>query len=109
VEVQGEADDFDNETTVNTAISRAAPLGLGHVVLFQFEAPPATFTLRREKALLIAEVKGDDDGAVVHRIRLPPDTPGRLLGLELKLLSGVDELYASSVQAAVKLLPQAKG
>jgi glucose-6-phosphate dehydrogenase assembly protein OpcA len=109
VECQGDADDFDKETTVNTAISRAAPLGLGHVSVFEFEAPPATFTLRREKALLIAEVKGDDDGAVVHRIRLPPDTPGRLLGLELKLLSGVDELYASSVQAAVKLLPQAKG
>jgi glucose-6-phosphate dehydrogenase assembly protein OpcA len=108
VEVQGEADDFDSETTVTTAIPRAAPIGLGHVALFEFEAPPATFTLRREKALLLAEVKGDDDGAIVHRTRLPPDAPGRLLGLELKLLAGVDDLYVAAVQAAVKLLPQDK-
>ena len=107
VEVQGDADDFDNESTVTTAIPRAAPMGLGHVALFEFTAPPATFTLRREKGLLIAEVKGDDDGEVVHRIRLPPDSPGRLLGLELKLLAGVDELYAASVRAATQLLPQA--
>ena len=51
-------------------------------------------------------MKGDDDGYVAHRVRLPPETPGRLLGLELKLLAGVDELYAQAVQAAVKLLPQ---
>src|SRR5438874_4819340 len=106
VEVHGDADDFDNETTVTTAIPRAAPIGLGHVSLFEFQAPPATFTFRRDKALLIAEVKGDDDGYVAHRVRLPPETPGRLLGLELKLLAGVDELYAQAVQAAVKLLPQ---
>lgn len=107
VVVQGDAADFDDETIVTTAIPRAAPMALGHVALFEFEAPPATFTLRREKGLLIAEVKGDDDGYVVHRIRLPADAPGRLLGLELKLLSGVDELYAASVQAAVKLLGKA--
>ncbi len=106
VSVQGDADDFDNETTVTTAIPRAAPVGLGHVSLFEFEAPPATFSLRRDKGLLIAEVKGDDDGEIVHRIRLPPDTPGRLLGLELKVLSGVDELYAASVRAGVKFLPK---
>ncbi len=111
VEVQGDAGDFDSESTVTTgipsagALPRAAPMGLGHVALFEFIAPPATFTLRREKGLLIAEVKGDDDGEVVHRIRLPPESPGRLLGLELKLLAGVDELYAASVQAATKLLP----
>ena len=105
VEVQGDAGDFDNESTVTTSIPRAAPMGLGHVALFEFQAPPATFTLRREKGLLIAEVKGDDDGEVVHRVRLPPESPGRLLGLELKLLAGVDELYAASVQAATKLLP----
>jgi glucose-6-phosphate dehydrogenase assembly protein OpcA len=108
LEVQGDADDFDSESTVTTAIPRAAPMGLGHVALFEFEAPPATFTLRREKGLLIAEVKGDDDGYVVHRIRLPPDAPGRLLGLELKLLAGVDELYTAAVQAGVKLLNQGK-
>ncbi|MFN2546835.1 MAG: glucose-6-phosphate dehydrogenase assembly protein OpcA [Myxococcales bacterium] len=108
VEVQGEADDFENETTVTTAIPRAAPIGLGHVALFEFEAPPATFNFRRDKGLLIAEVKGDDDGYVAHRVRLPPETPGRLLGLELKLLAGIDDLYAQSVQAAVKLLPQGK-
>lgn len=109
VEAQGDADDFDSESTVTTAIPRAAPIGLGQVKLFEFEAPPATFTLRREKGLLLAEVKGDDDGAIVHRIRLPPDAPGRLLGLELKLLSGVDDLYAQAVQAGVKLLPQGMG
>ena len=112
VEVRGDADDFDNESTVIAGIAstipHAAPMGLGHVALFEFQAPPATFALRREKGLLIAEVKGDDDGEVVHRIRLPPDSPGRLLGLELKLLAGVDELYAASVRAATKLLPQAK-
>ena len=82
-------------------------MGLGHVALFEFEAPPATFTLRRDKGLLFAEVKGDDDGYIAHRMRLPPDTPGRLLGLELKLLTGVDDLYAQAVQEAVKLLPKA--
>lgn len=105
VEVEGDAGDFDHESAVPTAIPRAAPMGLGHVALFEFQAPPATFTLRREKGLLIAQVKGDDDGEVLHRIRLPPESPGRLLGLELKLLSGVDELYAASVRAATKLLP----
>jgi glucose-6-phosphate dehydrogenase assembly protein OpcA len=108
LEVQGAADDYDAETTVTTAIPRAAPIALGHVALFEFEAPPATFTFRRDKGLLIAEVKGDDDGYVAHRVRLPPETPGRLLGLELKLLAGVDDLYAQAVQAAVKLLPQGK-
>jgi glucose-6-phosphate dehydrogenase assembly protein OpcA len=108
VECQGDAE-FDGETTAITAICRAAPTRLGQVALFEFEAPPATFTFRREKGLLLADVKGDDDGELVHRIRLPPDTPGRLLGLELKLLSGIDDLYAAAVQAAVKLLPRAKG
>jgi len=50
-------------------------------------------------------VKGDDDGWCAHRIRLPPETPGRLLALELKLLSGRDELYAQAAIAAAKLLP----
>jgi hypothetical protein len=52
----------------------------------------------------VAEVKGDDDGEVVQRMRLPPDTPGRLLALELKLLTGQDELYAAAAQAAARLL-----
>src|SRR5262249_56388270 len=104
-EVQGEADAFDTESTVPPAIPGAAPIGLGHVSLFEFEAPPATFTFRRDKGLLIAEVKGDDDGYVAHRVRLPPETPGRLLGLELKLLAGIDDLYAQSVQAAGKRPP----
>ncbi len=113
VEIQGDAADFGSESTVtagtpsgiSSAIPHVAPMGLGHVSLLEFQAPPAIFTLRRAKGLLIAEVKGDDDGEVVHRIRLPPESPGRLLGLELKLLAGVDELYAASVQAATKLLP----
>jgi glucose-6-phosphate dehydrogenase assembly protein OpcA len=83
----------------------AAPLGKGQIAIFELTAPSVTFTLRREKGVLVAEVRGDDDGEVVHRVRLPPETPGRLLGLELKLLSGQDELYAAAVQAAAKLLP----
>jgi glucose-6-phosphate dehydrogenase assembly protein OpcA len=109
VTAEGEAADPDEESTVTTAISRAGPVGLGQVLLFQYVAPPATFTFRREKGILSAEVKGDDDGYCVHRVRLPPDTPGRLLGLELKLLAGQDELYAASLQAAVRFLPQSKG
>jgi glucose-6-phosphate dehydrogenase assembly protein OpcA len=83
----------------------AAPLGKGQIAAFEFATPRARFTIRREKMMLVAEVQGDDDGAVVHRARLPPETPGRLLGLELKLLSGQDELYAAAVRSAVKLLP----
>ena len=81
---------------------------LGQVACFDFSAPPATFKFRRERGILVAQVHGDDDGEVVHRVRLPPDAPGRLLGLELKLLAGVDELYAQSVQAGAKLLGSAK-
>ena len=77
---------------------------VGQIARFEFTAPPATFKFRREKGILVAEVHGDDDGEVVHRVRLPPDAPGRLLGLELKLLAGIDDLYAQSVQAGVKLL-----
>jgi len=80
-----------------------APLGRGNVVEFQFTAPPVTFTLRRERSILTANVKGDDDGEIVNRVRLPLDTPGRLLSLELKLLSGRDELYAEAAQAAARL------
>lgn len=76
----------------------------GQIARFEFEAPPATFSLRREKGILVAEVRGDDDGELVHRVRVPLETPGRLLGLELKLLAGVDDLYAASVQAGVKIL-----
>ena len=82
-----------------------APLGKGQIAAFEFRSPRATFTIRREKMVLVAEVHGDDDGGVIHRVRLPPETPGRLLGLELKLLSGQDELYAAAVRAAVGLLP----
>ena len=106
IHAEGDPDD-DEERTAVSAIARAAPIALGHVSLLEFTAPPATFTLRREKGILTAEVKGDDDGYVAHRVRLPPEAPGRLLGLELKLLAGTDELYAVSVQAAAKLLAQA--
>ena len=108
VTAEGDAPDPGEENTNLTGIARTAPVGLGQVSLFQFVAPPATFTFRREKGILVAEVKGDDDGACVHRVRLPQETPGRLLSLELKLLSGVDELYAASLQAAARLLPQSK-
>jgi glucose-6-phosphate dehydrogenase assembly protein OpcA len=104
-----EADSYVPGAGDGTAIAghpAPAPLGKGHIASFEFRAPPATFVLRREKTILTAEVRGDDDGEVVHRVRLPPETPGRLLGLELKLLSGQDQLYAASVQRAVKLLPR---
>jgi glucose-6-phosphate dehydrogenase assembly protein OpcA len=83
-----------------------APVSRGNVVEMQFTAPPVTFTLRREKTILTAEVRGDDDGEIVHRVRLPLDTPGRLLSLELKLLSGRDELYAEAAQAAARLVAE---
>lgn len=105
IDVQGGAFDFDPGIAAS-AIPHAAPLGLGQVALFEFEAPPATFTLRRQKDLLLAEVKGDDDGYLACRARLPPEAPGRLLGMELKLLSGVDDLYAAAVQSAVQFLPR---
>ncbi len=91
-----------------TGGASAAALAEGQITHFEFESPPATFSLRREKSILVAEVRGDDDGEVVHRVRLPLETPGRLLGLELKLLAGIDDLYASSVQAGIKLLTAMK-
>jgi glucose-6-phosphate dehydrogenase assembly protein OpcA len=101
ISAEGHADEV---VARSTPIPRAAPTGLGHVKLLEFVAPPATFTLHREKDLLLAQVKGDDDGWCAHRIRLPPETPGRLLALELKLLSGRDELYAQAAIAAARLL-----
>jgi glucose-6-phosphate dehydrogenase assembly protein OpcA len=103
IEAEGEAEEEPGAAA--GAIPRCAPLGLGQVKLLEFEAPPATFTFRREKGLLLAVISGDDDGYSANRVRLPPETPGRLLALELKLLSGADELYAQAAQAAAKLLP----
>jgi glucose-6-phosphate dehydrogenase assembly protein OpcA len=96
----------EGDGTSITGWPSAAPLGRGQITAFEFTAPPVTFTIRRDKAVLVAEVRGDDDGEVVNRLRLPPEMPGRLLGLELKLLAGQDELYAAAVQAALKLLPK---
>jgi hypothetical protein len=107
VRAEGEAA-YDDEPATAGASRGGAPIGLGQVARLEFEAPPAVFTLRRAKGILVAEVKGDDDGSVVHRVRLPPEEPGRLLALELKLLAGQDELYAASVQAGVKLLAASK-
>jgi glucose-6-phosphate dehydrogenase assembly protein OpcA len=92
-----------------TGYPAPAPLGRGHIAAFDFTAPPATFSFRRQKGILTAEVRGDDDGEIVHRVRLPLETPGRLLALELKLLSGQDELYVAAVQQAVALLPRSPG
>jgi glucose-6-phosphate dehydrogenase assembly protein OpcA len=91
-------------TTLVAGPTGVAPLAKGQVLAFEFTAPSVTFSLRREKGVLVAEVRGDDDGEVVHRVRLPPETPGRLLGVELKLLSGHDELYAAALQAGAKLV-----
>jgi len=99
--VPGGGDGTPSEGFVATA-----PVGRGNVVELQFTAPPVTFTLRRERTILTAEVRGDDDGEIVHRVRLPLDTPGRLLSLELKLLSGRDELYAEAAQAAARLVAE---
>jgi hypothetical protein len=82
-----------------------APLGRGQMVAMEIAAPPVSVLIRRERGILVAEVRGDDDGDVVHRMRLPPETPGRLLGLELKIPSGRDELYAQAAQHAARLLP----
>jgi hypothetical protein len=105
VEIQAEGQPEEEPSSpMGGAVPRAAPMGLGQVKTLEFVAPPATFTLRRDKALLVADVKGDDDGYCANRVRLPPDAPGRLLALELNLLSGQDELYAQAAQAAAKLL-----
>jgi glucose-6-phosphate dehydrogenase assembly protein OpcA len=81
----------------------------GDVQELRFDAPPALFTLGRDKGILAAHVKGDDDGVVLHRVRLPPEAPGRLLALELKLLAGQDELYVAAVEQAARLVAQAGG
>jgi glucose-6-phosphate dehydrogenase assembly protein OpcA len=86
------------------ALPRSEPVCEGDVQELRFEAPPAVFTLRRDKGILVAQVDGDDDGAVLHRVRLPPDAPGRLLALELKLLAGQDEIYVAAVEQAARLL-----
>ena len=102
-----EADSYspgEGDGTAATGWPAPAPLGKGHIAEFEFTAPPVTFALRREKAILAAEVRGDDDGEIVHRVRLPPEAPGRLLAVELKLLSGQDQLYAAAVQRAAALL-----
>jgi glucose-6-phosphate dehydrogenase assembly protein OpcA len=82
----------------------APPMSVGQVSELVFNAPPATFRIWRDRGILTAHVQGDDDGEVVHRVRLPAETPGRLLGLELKLLSGQDELYAHALQSAMRLI-----
>ena len=95
------------ESTADPAVlaaQQSEPLAVGNITELRFEAPPAVFTLRREKGILVANVEGDDDGELVHRVRLPPDTPGRLLAMELKLLSGQDDLYAAAVAQAARLI-----
>jgi glucose-6-phosphate dehydrogenase assembly protein OpcA len=82
----------------------AAPIGRGQVIGFEISAAPLLVDVRRDRGILEAQIRGDDDGEVVHRMRIPPETPGRLLGIELKLLSGQDELYAQAAQAAAKLI-----
>ena len=73
---------------VITLVAHAPPLSVGQICQVQFGAPPATFTIKRERDILTADVQGDDDGEVVHRVRLPAETPGRLMGVELKQLAG---------------------
>jgi glucose-6-phosphate dehydrogenase assembly protein OpcA len=82
----------------------AGPSAGGEVIELRFEAPPAVFTLRRENWILAAEVRGHDDGELVQRVRVPPDPPGRLLEMELELLSGQDGLYAAAVAQAARLV-----
>jgi len=77
------------------------PLLPGQIVELRFDAPPAIFLLRREKnGILDAQVSGDDDGEIAHRLRLPAATPGALLAHELKLLSGCDDVYAAALEEA---------
>ena len=103
-------------TPPNTPEPRASPLpppeppSPGQVVEFQFEAPPVEFVLRREKSgILEAQVRGDDDGELVHRLRLSPESPGRLLLLELKLLHGIDEIYAAALEEAARFAAPGAG
>ena len=77
----------------------------GQILQLQFEAPPVEFVIQREKSgILEAQIRGDDDGEVVHRLRLTPETPGRLLVLELKLLHGIDEIYAAALEEAARFV-----
>jgi glucose-6-phosphate dehydrogenase assembly protein OpcA len=79
------------------------PITPGQIIGVRFEAPPAEFQLRREKnGILEAQVRGDDDGELAHRLRLPAGTPGALLVQELKLLSGCDEIYAAALDQATQ-------
>ena len=88
--------------TTHTPPELVAP---GQIIELQFEAPPVEFLIRREKSgILEAEIRGDDDGEVVHRLRLTPETPGRLLLLELKLLHGIDEIYAAALEEAARFV-----
>jgi glucose-6-phosphate dehydrogenase assembly protein OpcA len=81
------------------------PVRPGQILELQFEAPPAEFIIRREKAgVLEAQVRGDDDGEIVHRLRLPPEAPGRLLVTELKLLHGIDEVYGAALEEAARFV-----
>ena len=80
-------------------------VGLGQILELQFEAPPVEFVIQREKSgILEAQIRGDDDGEVVHRLRLTPETPGRLLLLELKLLHGIDEIYGAALEEAARFV-----
>lgn len=80
------------------------PCAGGGVCELGFEAPGAAFRLRREGNILEAHVRGGDGEELVHRVRLPPETPGRLLSEELSLLAGQDELYAAAAPEAARLL-----
>ncbi len=79
------------------------PLAAGQIIELAFEAPPAHFKLQRNGGILEAQVRGDDDGELVHRLRLPPDTPGALLAQEMKMLAGCDDIYSRALDEAAKL------
>ncbi len=95
---------------VNVVPPAPQRLLVGQIAALEFFAPPVTVALRREKnGILDAQVSGDDDGDVAHRLRLPAATPGSLLVQELKLLAGCDEVYASSLREASRFEASYRG
>jgi len=102
--VELETGPFPQETGADSGSAvRAPPVHEGQVTRLDFEAAPAAFSIHRERDVLVAEVRGDDDGQIVQRLRLPAETPGKLLGMELSLLSGIDELYAAALREGARL------
>lgn len=89
------------------ALPRAPECPDGGVAELRFEAAGAVFALRREGNNLTAHLGSGAGAELLHRVRLPPEAPGQLLGAELSLLAGQDELYAAAGAEAARLVAAA--